>query len=160
MLIDKVTEILPLPILIGFSALFMLGWFIAPEMTYRHGKRTAVPDCVSGQQAKEQGFSPEALQREIARQILGAASEYFGGNQAGQLAGEVARGLGSKASRYAADERCTCLLLAAAYDSQVRFDATVWLLTLRLVESSGVSGLAGHMSRKLREGHCQPESTP
>lgn len=157
---NSFTEILPPPLAAGLVITGGIGWAIAPEMTRRFGELDAVPACVAGATAEARGSSVEALKRHFASSLLGAAAQQLGDTPLGQVAGELARGMEEPRASVkdsSSTARCRCLLGAAASDSQVRFDATVWVLSLRFIEGSGISDLSGHMGRKAREGECGVE---
>lgn len=159
----EIAETIPPPVLIGLIAYGAISTLLAPELTIRFGQKSALPDCVSGIEARQSGSDGDTISRDVARAILGVASEYFGGSPAGVAAGQLAGRLNDQAipgQQSSPQERCQCLLEAAAFDSHVRFDGTLWVGTLRFVEGSGISTLAGHMARKSREGFCKAEGVP
>lgn len=57
---------------------------------------------------------------------------------------------GNRAQRFA--DRCTCL--ASAARSETRFDQTIWVASLRLIEQAGVSNFQGVMTRLDGQGNC------
>ena len=161
-MLRDITDAIPPPILLGLIAYGALAAVLAPEMTIRFGQKSAVPHCLAGMEARQPGLDGDDIGREVARSILGFASDYLRGSRAGVAAGHLADRLYASAGRgsHASPEaRCQCLLKAAAFDSQVRFDGTLWVGSFRFVEGSGISALAGHMTRKRREGFCEPEGS-
>jgi hypothetical protein len=157
-MLEKVFEVIPVPVLL-FAAIYAgVAWFLAPGVAERKHLEAHLAACEADARAAEAQARRLPADKEAAIAALEEMLKIYEQLPGGKAVSEGMRKRLAVARTPAAPAinagYCRCLVAQTARDATVRIDFALWLGSLKFIEESGVSNFAGHMARKEREGVC------